>query len=209
MLADVDTGQSVADLSSFADHRNDVSFHNNGESIYFQRDRWDFEITRFNPPLRCWSIWPSLPSLHSMRVRKLPHLQLPPSRFPAIAIDASDLEKLGKMISKPVVVYGKIAEITSTATGGHFNILMDPATDGIMLFLRNNNVGAFNEKFQGDVTGMILGKTVIVRGTLVKYGGTASSFNDRVQIELTDPAQLSLAGNEISSNLPTLRWASS
>jgi ribosomal protein S3 len=108
----------------------------------------------------------------------------------AIAIDATDKAALEANQGKQVVVAGTIKTAEWSRTGKVMNVEFENSPLILAVFEKSKE--AVNQAFEGDAAKKWTGAKVKVTGKLGKYGGRAKTYEDRPQIIVDKPAQVTI-----------------
>ena len=107
-----------------------------------------------------------------------------------IAIDAADKAALEANQGKQVVVSGTIKMAEWSRTGKVMNVEFENSPLILAVFEKSKE--AVNQAFEGDAAKKWAGAKVKVTGKLGKYGGRAKAYEDRPQIIVEKPAQVTV-----------------
>ena len=102
------------------------------------------------------------------------------------AIDAQMLAALEPCVGQTVTIKGFVARAAPTYSAGHLNIFLQPAGNGVLLWIPHDFLSNFEPAFFDDIAG----SQVVATGTLVHYTQTSGTWRGDLEIEIDNPSQI-------------------
>ncbi len=189
MLVDERTCESVACISRTADHRNDVAFCGSGSIIYFQRDRWQMEITRMfefpdlltslASPIRVIEQPIDLPAVAALPQKSV--------KLPSDVIDASEMKKIRSAMWRKVTVRGCVKDVRWTFTQDACNFVMKGSGgESLSIWINPRVYRALTQLPLNPHKMDLRGRSIMATGTIEPYSG-------RIQLTVESAQDFTLA----------------